>query len=172
MTKSERYSTRTLTSTNDLEDMMDDYKDETNSDINYQISFVKIDLPIEKEVNAYILNLYAYEEIQKDIGHWIVVLTKDTNALVYTCFGLFSKRLLDELTRMGYKNVVFDLTSDQPLNSKSCGFYCMRYIIDKQYRKMEDYLWFVDGKLKTKKINDELKSKLRHNNAIYQKTLN
>lgn len=173
----------TLTSTNDLDKMMNDYIEETNNNLNYEISFVKIDFPIEDKVNAYIVNLYAYEEIDKEIGHWIVVLTKGRNALVYTCFGLYSLGLLKSLGEMGYDNIVFDLSADQPTNSKSCGFYCLRYIIDRQWRKMTDYLWFVSNEeeklwdmydkfnLVSKKIDEKNKAKLNRNNEIYQKTL-
>lgn len=185
----------TLTSTNDLDKMMNDYIEETNNNLNYEISFVKIDFPIEDKLNAYIVNLYAYEEIDKEIGHWVVVLTKGRNALIYTCFGLYSLSLLKSLGEMGYDNVVFDLSADQPTNSKSCGFYCLRYIIDRQWRKMTDYLWFVSTNSKnpkhmnvynkeeklchmydkfnlvSKKIDEKNKAKLNRNNRIYQKTL-
>ena len=175
--------TKTLTSTNDLEQMMDDYIKETKTNLNYDISFVKIDFPIENKVNAYIVNLYAYEEIPKEIGHWVVVLTKNTNALIYTCFGLYSLGLLKSLGEMGYKNVVFDLSADQPTNSKSCGFYCLRYIIERQWKQMDNYLWFVaDNKdkewdmydrfnLVSKNIDQKNKPKLKKNNDIYQRTL-
>ena len=134
---------KTLTSTNDLEHMMNDYIKETKNNLNYDISFVKINFPIENKVNAYIVNLYAYEEIDKEIGHWVVVLTKNTNALIYTCFGLYSIGLLSSLGEMGYKNVVFDLSADQPINSKSCGYFCLRYIIERQWKQMDNFLWFV-----------------------------
>ena len=180
--------TKTLTSTNDLEQMMNDYIKETKTKLNYDISFVKIDFPIENKVNAYIVNLYAYEEIPKEIGHWVVVLTKNTNALIYTCFGLYSLGLLKSLGEMGYKNVVFDLSADQPTNSKSCGFYCLRYIIERQWKQMDNYLWFVaDDKdkeddaiawnmydrfnLVSKNIDQKNKPKLKRNNDIYQRTL-
>lgn len=192
--------TKTLTSTNDLETMLDDYVKETKTKLNYQISFTKIDFPIENKVNAYIVNLYAYEEIPKEIGHWVVVLTKNTNALIYTCFGLYSLGLLQSLGNMGYKNVVFDLTADQPTNSKSCGFYCLRYLIERQWNQMDNYLWFIriedpqvrvaDNRdeswnmygeasayaydkfnLLQKNIDEKNKSKLRKNNDIYQRTL-
>lgn len=184
--------TKTLTSTNDLEQMMDDYIKETKTKLNYDISFVKIDFPIENKVNAYIVNLYAYEEIPKEIGHWVVVLTKNTNALIYTCFGLYSLGLLKSLGEMGYKNVVFDLSADQPINSRSCGYYCLRYIIERQWKQMDNYLWFVriedpqlrmaDDKdkewdmydrfnLVSKNIDQKNKPKLKKNNDIYQRTL-
>lgn len=180
--------TKTLTSTNDLEEMMNDYIKQTKDNLNYDISFVKIDFPIENKVNAYIVNLYAYEEIPKEIGHWIVVLTKNTNALIYTCFGLYSLGLLQSLGEMGYKNVVFDLSADQPTNSKSCGFYCLRYIIERQWKHMDNYLWFVANNrneddsfawnmfdkfnLASKNVDEKNKPKLRKNNDIYQRTLN
>lgn len=183
--------TKTLTSTNDLESMMDDYIKETKTNLNYQISFTKIDFPIETKVNSYIVNLYAYEDIPKEIGHWVVVLTKNTNALIYTCFGLYSLGLLQSLGEMGYKNVVFDLSADQPTNSKSCGFYCLRYIIERQWKQMDNYLWFVaDNRdqswdmygeasanaydrfnLVSKNIDEKNKPKLQKNNDIYQRTL-
>lgn len=175
--------TKTLTSTTDLENMMNDYIKETKTNLNYDISFIKIDFPIENKVNAYIVNLYAYENIPKEIGHWVVVLTKNTNALIYTCFGLYSLGLLKSLGEMGYKNVVFDLSADQPTNSKSCGFYCLRYIIDRQWKLMDNYLWFVANdkdkqwdmydrfNLVSKNIDEKNKPKLRKNNDIYQRTL-
>lgn len=167
--------TKTLTSTTDLEHMMDDYITETNDDLDYKISFTKIDFPIENKVNAYIVNLYAYENINKEIGHWILLLTKNRNALIYTCFGLFSSNLLESLREMGYDNVVFDLTSDQPINSKSCGYYCLRYIIEKLWHNMDNYLWFrlnnSNFELISKHIDDKNKPKLKKNNEFYQKTL-
>lgn len=179
--------TKTLTSTNDLENMMNDYIKETKSDINFQVSFVKIDFPISNKINYYIVNLYAYEEIPKEIGHWITIITKDKNCIVYTCFGLYSLGLLKFFGENGYKNVVFDLSTDQPLNSKSCGYFCLRYIIDKQWKLMDNYLWFeIDNKnshpsiegcenkfnLISKNIDEKNKPKLRKNNDIYQRTLN
>lgn len=168
--------TKTLTSTNDLENMINDYIKETKNNLNYNISFVKINFPIENKVNAYIVNLYAYEKIPKEIGHWVVVLTKNTNALIYTCFGLYSLGLLKFLGENGYKNVVFDLSADQPLNSKSCGYFCLRYIIDKQWKLMDNYLWFeINNKNKfnliSKNIDEKNKPKLRKNNDIYQRSL-
>jgi hypothetical protein len=177
---------KTLTSTNDLEHMMNDYIKETKNNLNYDISFVKINFPIEDKVNAYIVNLYAYEEIDKEIGHWIVVLTKNTNALIYTCFGLYSIGLLSSLGEMGYKNVVFDLSADQPTNSKSCGYFCLRYIIERQWKHMDNFLWFVRDEhdkendwdvfdrfnLVSKNIDEKNKSKLKKNNELFQKTLN
>lgn len=174
---------KTLTSTSDLENMMNDYIKETKTDLDYDISFVKIDFPIENKVNAYIVNLYAYENIDKEIGHWIVVLTKGTNALIYTCFGLYSLGLLSSLGEMGYKNVVFDLSADQPTNSKSCGYYCLRYIIERQYKNMDNWLWFVYNNkeelwdmydkfnLFDKNIDEKNKAKLKKNNELFQKTL-
>lgn len=168
--------TKTLTSTNDLENMLNDYIKETKNDLNYKISFVKIDFPIVNKLNAYIINLYAYEEIPKEIGHWSIILTKNTNALIYTCFGLYSLGLLQSLCEMGYKNIVFDLYADQPTNSRSCGFYCLRYLIEHQYKNMDNYLWFenINGNatLVSKNIDQKNKSKLQRNNDIYQRTLN
>lgn len=174
-------SNQTLTSTNDLEDMINDYKDEIDDDINIEVSFNYIDFPIENKLNAYIVNLYSYENIDKEIGHWIVVITKKTNAIVYTCFGLYSKALIGALGKMGYKEVVFDLSTDQPLNSKSCGFYCLRYIIDRQWKDMTDYLWFVRNDSTSNdhledwdmdlNVKPEIKNKIKKNNDVYRKTL-
>lgn len=175
---------KTLTSTKDLEQMMNDYIKETKNNLNYDISFVKIDFPIENKVNAYIVNLYAYENIDKEIGHWCLILTKNTNALIYTCFGLYSIGLLSALGEMGYKNVVFDLSADQPTNSKSCGYFCLRYLIERQWKEMDNFLWFVWNdhattwdaydkfNLVSKNIDEKNKSKLKKNNELYQKTLN
>lgn len=185
-------SKQTLTSTNDLEDMIKDYKKEIDNDIDIEVSFNYIEFPIENKMNAYIVNLYSYENIDKEIGHWVVVITKKTNAIVYTCFGLYSKGLIAALGKMGYKEVVFDLSTDQPLNSKSCGFYCLRYIIDNQWKEITDYLWFIRNDSTSTDWNNpkhvvrtdsfenwnmdlnvrpNLKNKIKKNNKVYRKTL-
>lgn len=174
-------SQQSLTSTNDLEEMIDDYKDEIDDDINIEVSFNYIEFPIEHKVNCYIVNLYSYENIDKEIGHWITIITKNTNAIVYTCFGLYSKTLLGALGKMGYKEVVFDLTPNQRLNSKSCGFYCLRYIIDREWKDMTDYLWFVRDNSTSNEhfenwdmdlnIKPELRDKIKKNNDVYKKSL-
>ena len=167
---------KTLTSANDLQDMFKDFKDETKSDINLHVSFTKIDFPISNKTNYYIVNLYPYEETPKDIGHWVTLITKNKNCIVYTCFGLFSIGLMNFLQQSGYEYVCWDMSADQPLNSKSCGFYCLRYIIDKQYKKMDEYILIKlneDEKWKIidKNINSEHKNKLINNNTVFQKTL-
>ena len=187
-------SNQTLTSTTDLEDMIDDFNDEVEdnttskkskasnrSRIDTDVSFSYIDFPIENKVNSYIVNLYSYENIDKEVGHWITIMTKNTNAIVYTCFGLYSKNLLGALGKMGYKEVVFDLTPNQPLNSKSCGFYCLRYILDEEWKNMVDYLWFVrNDKTSNSKlehwefdlnVRPEIKNKLKKNNDVYRRSL-
>lgn len=173
MTKSEN---KTLTSANDLETMFNDFKKETKSDINFQVSFTKIDFPISNKLNYYIVNLYPYEKTPKQIGHWVTIITKDKNCIVYTCFGLFSIGLLESLENNGYTNIAWDMSADQPLNSKSCGYYCLRYIIDKQYKRMNEYIltkYNGDGKWEIidKNIESEHKKKLIINNNIFQKTL-
>lgn len=183
-------SQQSLTSTNDLEEMIDDYKDEIDDDINIEVSFNYIEFPIEKKVNCYIVNLYSYENIDKEIGHWITIITKNTNAIVYTCFGLYSKTLLGALGKMGYKEVVFDLTPNQRLNSKSCGFYCLRYIIDREWKDMTDYLWFVRDNSTSNEnfenwdtiedlslwrmdlnIRPDIRDKIKKNNDVYRRSL-
>lgn len=174
-------SKQSLTSTNDLEEMIDDYKDEIDDDINIEVSFNYIEFPIEDTVNCYIVNLYSYENIDKEIGHWITVITKNTNAIVYTCFGLYSKALLGALGKMGYKEVVFDLTPNQRLNSKSCGFYCLRYIIDREWKDMTDYLWFVRDNTTSNdhfenwdmdlNIRPDIRDKIKKNNDVYKNSL-
>lgn len=183
-------SNQTLTSTYDLEDMIKDYKKEIDDDIDIEVSFNYIDFPIENKMNAYIVNLYSFENIDKEIGHWAVILTKKTKAIVYTCFGLYSKALIGALGKMGYKEVVFDLSTDQPLNSKSCGFYCLRYIIDRQWKEMTDYLWFVRNEAQQAapvapststdsfedwdmdlNVRPKSKNKIKKNNEVYRKTL-
>lgn len=173
MTKSER---QTLTSANDLETMFDDFKNETKSDINFQVSFIKIDFPISNKLNYYIVNLYPYEETPKQIGHWITVITQDKNCIIYTCFGLFSLGLMEFLEDNGYENIAWDMSADQPLNSKSCGYYCLRYIMDKQYQRMDEYIltkYNGDGnwEIIDKNIKSEHKNKLINNNNVFQKTL-
>ena len=174
-------SKQSLTSTNDLEEMIDDYKDEIDDDINIEVSFNYIEFPIEDNVNCYIVNLYSYENIDKEIGHWITIITKNTNAIVYTCFGLYSKALLGALGKMGYKEVVFDLTPNQRLNSKSCGFYCLRYIIDREWKDMTDYLWFVRDNSTSNdhlenwnmdlNIRPDIRDKIKKNNDVYKNSL-
>ena len=174
-------SKQSLTSTNDLEEMINDYKDEIDDDINIEVSFNYIEFPIEDTVNCYIVNLYSYENIDKEIGHWITIITKNTNAIVYTCFGLYSKSLLGALGKMGYKEVVFDLTPNQRLNSKSCGFYCLRYIIDREWKDMTDYLWFVRDNSTSNdhfenwnmdlNIRPDIRDKIKKNNDVYRRSL-
>lgn len=181
MKKNSKRSTQTLTSTTDLEDMINDFNDEVDDNIDIDVSFSYIDFPIENKVNSYIVNLYSYENIDKEVGHWITIMTKNTNAIVYTCFGLYSKNLLGALGKMGYKEVVFDLTPNQPLNSKSCGFYCLRYILDEEWKNMVDYLWFIrnDSNSSNKlehwefemNVRPEIKNKLKKNNDVYKRSL-
>lgn len=170
--------------------MIKDYKKEIDNDIDIEVSFNYINFPIENKMNAYIVNLYSYENIDKEIGHWVVVITKKTNAIIYTCFGLYSKGLIAALGKMGYKEVVFDLSTDQPLNSKSCGFYCLRYIIDNQWKEITDYLWFIRNDSTSNdsfedwntiedlslwrmdlNVRPNLKNKIKKNNKVYRKTL-
>ena len=82
---------------------------------------------------------------------------------------------------MGYKEIVFDLSADQPLNSKSCGFYCLRYIIDRQWKDMTDYIWFIRDNTTSNdhleswdmdlNVRPELKKKIKKNNEVYKRTL-
>lgn len=162
---------KTLTSTNDLEGMVQDYNEETKSNLDCKISYVKIPFPISHKLCTYIVNIYPYEDVNKQIGHWITLITKGKNVIVYTCFGLFSFNLLNYLIQQGYTDIVFDMKADQPLNSKSCGFYCLRYIIDKEYNKLDNYIRFENDKLYDKKIDTDLMEKLDKNNDIYHKTL-
>lgn len=173
MTKSNQ---QTLTSANDLETMFDDFKKETKSNINFKVSFTKIDFPISNKLHYYIVNLYPYEETPKQIGHWITIITKDKNCIIYTCFGLFSLGLMEFLEENGYENIAWDMSPDQPLNSKSCGYYCLRYIIDKQYKRMKEYILTKykgdgDWEIIDKNIESEHKNKLINNNNVFQKTL-
>ena len=83
---------------------------------------------------------------------------------------------MEFLEDSGYENIAWDMSADQPLNSKSCGYYCLRYIMDKQYQRMDEYIltkYNGDGnwEIIDKNINPEHKNKLMNNNDVFQKTL-
>lgn len=128
-------SKKSVLTVDEINKLWDNMKQENKqlAEMSFQCSFTKPkDL---KKIN--ILNLLAFSGLTNITGHWIVVIplsddevspeSRDSVAVVYTCFGIVSYDLFDWL-RTSYKNIKFILDQQQNLNSSSCGYYCLRFI--------------------------------------------
>ena len=138
---------KTLTSVEDLQGYIDDFNNENSRKLDITVAFN--DIPIKTSgTHEYILNAYAYEDNQPQIGHWVVLRTDGTNALLYTCLGIIPPGLVKRLVAYGFSHILIDLRIHQQITSKSCGFYCIRYLIEQEWKTVKDgtYLSFKPGK--------------------------
>jgi hypothetical protein len=144
-------SQKTLTSEEDLlsfiEDIVEDdrYADVVRGTI---VKFHRQAIPIDGERQIYILNAYSYEKKPPTIGHWVVLVTEGKDALIYTCLGIIPKGLINHLLDQGFTHILVDLRTHQKITSKSCGWYCIRYIIEEDWNTIKNglYLSIVPGK--------------------------
>lgn len=134
---------KTLTSVDDLTEYINDIvKDSDNEALaSTKVSFKRISLDKSYDRKVYILNAYAYEEEPPDIGHWVVAITEGMNVLLYTCMGIIPLGLLEHLEDKGYKHILIDLRAHQRVSSKSCGFYCIRYIVEEEWRNAKESIY-------------------------------
>lgn len=145
---------KTLTSTDDLLGYISDINEHRRNNSNgkgktLDITVAFNDIPIKpKGEHEYILNAYAYEDNSPEVGHWVVLRTDGTNALIYTCLGIIPPGLVKRLVSYGFRHILIDLRIHQQITSKSCGFYCIRYLIEENWKTIKDgtYLSFVPGK--------------------------
>lgn len=138
---------KTLTSVDDLLGYISDINEHRSEKLNITVSFN--DIPIKpKGEHEYILNAYAYEDNSPDVGHWVVLRTQNTEALLYTCLGVITPGLVEHLVDNGFRHILIDLRSHQKITSKSCGFYCVRYLIEEEWRNVKEgtYLSYKPGK--------------------------
>ena len=165
-------SKMSLTTEKNLLDLFNEFKKETNSNLELEVSFNPIIIKPSNKFKAYIVNVFSYYPTAKvDTGHWIAVITFDKKAIIYTCFGLWVQNLIEELKKQGFDEIIVDLLSDQPIKSKSCGFYCLKYILTIKWERMKNFILirkvnngysmdFVD------KLNLN-KTHIRQNNEIF-----
>lgn len=139
--------TKTLTSVDDLVGYISDINEERSPKLDITVSFDAINIKPKGE-HEYILNAYAYEDNSPQIGHWVVLRTDGTEALLYTCLGAITPGLIEHLTDNGFRHILIDLRSHQKITSKSCGFYCVRYLIEEEWRNIKEgtYLSYKPGK--------------------------
>ena len=166
-----------LTTENNLKDLFNEFKKETNSKLDLEVSYNPITIRPNDSFKAYIVNVFSYYPTAKpDNGHWIAVVTFDKKAIIYTCFGLWVQNLIEELKHQGFEEIIVDLLADQPIKSKSCGFYCLKYILTNKWERMHNYILIrkEDGKYSMKfydknKLNGPL---IRRNNEIFYRMVN
>lgn len=144
-------SQKTLTSEADLVSFIDDIMEDDRYDDIVKDTIVKFNRqPIEvtNGRQIYILNAYSYERKPPSIGHWIVLITEGKDALLYTCLGIIPKGLVNYLLDQGFTHILIDLRTHQKITSKSCGWYCIRYILEEEWRSVKTgmYLSIVPGK--------------------------
>lgn len=141
---------KTLTSVDDLLGYIADINEHrTHKQGMLDITVAFNDIPIKPNgTHEYILNAYAYEDNQPDIGHWVVLRTDGTEALLYTCLGVIPPGLVKRLVDYGFRHILIDLRIHQQITSKSCGFYCIRYLIEENWKTIKEgtYLSFKPGK--------------------------
>lgn len=141
---------KTLTSVDDLLGYIADINEHrTKNSEMLDITVAFNDIPIKpKGEHEYILNAYAYEDNQPDVGHWVVLRTDGTEALLYTCLGVIPPGLVKRLVSYGFRHILIDLRIHQQITSKSCGFYCIRYLIEENWKTIKEgtYLSFKPGK--------------------------
>lgn len=141
---------KTLTSVDDLLGYIADINEHrTNNGKMLDITVAFNDIPIKPNgIHEYILNAYAYEDNQPDVGHWVVLRTDGTDALLYTCLGIIPPGLVKRLVDYGFRHILIDLRIHQQITSKSCGFYCIRYLIEENWKTIKEgtYLSFKPGK--------------------------
>lgn len=138
---------KTLTSVDDLLGYISDINEHREQKLDITVAFN--DIPIKpKGEHEYILNAYAYEDNSPDVGHWVVLRTDGTSALLYTCLGVITPGLIERLVDNGFRHILLDLRSHQKITSKSCGFYCVRYLIEEEWRNIKEgtYLSYKPGK--------------------------
>lgn len=144
-------SQKTLTSEADLTSFIEDIVEDDRYDNIVKDTIVKFKrYPIETNTSrqVYILNAYSYEKHPPSIGHWIVLITEGKDALLYTCLGIIPKGLVNYLLDQGFTHILVDLRTHQKITSKSCGWYCIRYILEEDWRSIKTgmYLSIVPGK--------------------------
>ena len=145
---------KTLTSVDDLLGFIADINAENasrkgNNSKRLDITVAFNDISFKPSgVHEYILNAYAYEDNQPQVGHWVVLRTDGNNALLYTCLGIIPPGLIKRLVDNGFSHILIDLRIHQQITSKSCGFYCIRYLIEQEWKTIKDgtYLSFKPGK--------------------------
>ena len=144
-------SQKTLTSETDLvsfiEDIMEDdqYDDIVKGTI---VKFHRYPIEVTNARQIYILNAYSYEHTPPSVGHWVVLITEGKDALLYTCLGIVPGGLIQYLSDQGYTHILVDLRTHQKITSKSCGWYCIRYILEEDWRSIKNsvYLSLIPGK--------------------------
>jgi hypothetical protein len=138
---------KTLTSVDDLLGYISDINEHRERKLDITVSFDDISIKPKGE-HEYILNAYAYEDNSPDVGHWVVLRTDGTEALLYTCLGVITPGLIEHLVDNGFRHILLDLRSHQKITSKSCGFYCVRYLIEEEWRNIKEgtYLSYKPGK--------------------------
>ena len=130
-----------LTTEKNLLDLFNEFKKETNSDLELEVAFNPIIIKPINKFKAYIVNVFSYYPTAKvDTGHWIAVITFDKKAIIYTCFGLWVQNLIEELKKQGFDEIIVDLLADQPIKSKSCGFYCLKYILTNKWERIKNFI--------------------------------
>ena len=144
-------SQKTLTSEADLLSFIEDIvEDEQYDDIvrGTIVKFHRHMIEVSNNRQIYILNAYSYEKHPPSIGHWIVLITEGKDALLYTCLGIIPKGLINYLIDQGFTHILVDLRTHQKITSKSCGWYCIRYILEEDWRSIKTgmYLSIVPGK--------------------------
>ena len=166
-----------LTTENNLKDLFNEFKKETNSNLDLEVSFNHVQIRPNNKFKAYIVNIFTYYPTAKvETGHWIAVITFDRKAIIYTCFGLWPQNLIEELKRNGFDEIIVDLLADQPISSKSCGFYCLKYILTNKWERMKNYILIrkINGKY-SMHFNDKIepnKTLIRRNNEIFNSLIN
>jgi hypothetical protein len=168
-------SQKTLTSEEDLLSFIDDIMENNQYDDIVKGTIVKFHrYPIEvtPDRQIYILNAYSYEKHPPSIGHWIVLITEGKDALLYTCLGIIPKGLINYLIDQEFTHIMVDLRTHQKITSKSCGWYCIRYILEEDWRSIKTgtYLSIVPGKysnISTALRNTDIFNKNEENDDDY-----
>ncbi len=166
-----------LTTENNLKDLFNEFKKETNSNLELDVSYNPVTIKPNERFKAYIVNLFSYYPNAKpDNGHWIAVITFNKKAIIYTCFGLWVQNLIEELKHQGFDEIIVDLLADQPIKSKSCGFYCLKYILTNKWERMRNYILIrrVGNKYTMNFVdkNELNKTLIRRNNEIFYNMIN
>lgn len=151
MQYSELPSQKTLTSEADLVSFIEDIsQDERYDDLikDTIVKFHRHPIEVSNARQIYILNAYSYERKPPSVGHWIVLITEGKDALLYTCLGIIPNGLIKHLSDQGYTHILVDLRTHQKITSKSCGWYCIRYILEEDWRSIKNsvYLSIIPGK--------------------------
>lgn len=105
-----------------------------------------------KNINLIVNSLQIKKRIET-VGHWIAIKIINDKVFIYTCYGFIVDGIIDLLNNYKYFYFVLSQEYQQTFNSKSCGFYCLRFLkeFEENDIKKINYL-LTDNKGNTIKI--------------------